>query len=131
MGRGVAGNRAGSPLTPNVRLPMPTLEMRWMFKDTSIKAMTDNPQDRESAARQLVEGFGGKLLCYYFMLGEYDGVAIVEFPDNESAAATSMRVTSTGAFLRFETHALMSAAEAQRAMAKAKSAAVAYKPPGA
>ncbi len=35
---------------------------------------------------------------YYFMLGEYDGLAIVEFPDRASAAATSMRASVSGAF---------------------------------
>jgi len=108
---------------------MPHYLMRWSFKDAQIKAMTDSPQDRESAARQVVEGFGGRMLCYYFMLGEYDGVAVVEFPDNESAAAMSMRVTSTGAFARFETHALMTSQEAQRAMQKVRTAAVSYRPP--
>ncbi len=108
---------------------MPTYAMRWMFKDTTVKALTDTPQDRERSARQLVEGFGGSMLCYYFMFGEYDGLTIVEFPDNASAAATSMRASASGAFLRFETHPLMSAAEAQEAMQKVKVAAVTYKAP--
>ena len=108
---------------------MPHYLMRWNFKDAQIKAMTETPQDREAAARQVVEGLGGRLLGYYFMLGEYDGVAIVEFPDHEGAAALSMRVTSTGTFARFETHALLTAQEAQRAMQKVKTAGAAYRPP--
>lgn len=103
--------------------------MRWMWKDAAIKAMTETPQNREATARQVVEAFGGKMSQYFFMLGDYDGLLIAEFPDNESAAAVSMRVSTSGAFSRFETHALMTAEEAQRAMQKVKSGAVAYRAP--
>ncbi len=110
---------------------MPLYEMRWMFKDAALKSMTDTPQDREPPARELIEGFGGKLHHYYFMLGEYDGLAIVEFPDNASAAATSMRASASGAFARFETHPLLTTQKAQRAMQMVKDRAVAYCAPNA
>jgi uncharacterized protein with GYD domain len=110
---------------------MPLYEMRWRFHDTSVKSMTERPQDREAPARELIEGFGGQLHHIYFMLGEYDGLAIVEFPDNVSAAATSMRAGSSGAFTRFETHPLMSTQDAQRAMQMVKDRAVPYRAPNA
>jgi hypothetical protein len=47
-------------------------------------------------------GFGGKLLSYYFALGEYDGLGICEFPDSISVAACSMKAAATGAFARFD-----------------------------
>lgn len=103
--------------------------MRWMWKDAAIRAMTETPQDREAAARQVVEAFGGKMSHYFFILGEYDGLLIAEFPDNESAAAVSMRVSASGAFSRFETHALMTAQEAQQSMQRVKSASAAYRAP--
>jgi uncharacterized protein with GYD domain len=102
-----------------------------MFTDATIKAMAEKPRDRDPPARELIERFGGKLLHNYFMLGEYDGLAIVEFPDNASAAACSMRASASGAFARFETRALVSAQEAQRAMQMVKDRAVAYRAPGA
>ncbi|MGG5822944.1 GYD domain-containing protein [Falsiroseomonas sp. HW251] len=108
---------------------MPLYEMRWMFKDSTVKSLADRPQDREAPARELIEGFGGKMHHYYFMLGEYDGLAIVEFPDNVSAAATSMRASASGAFARFETHPLMSAQEAQSAMQMVKDRSVSYRAP--
>ncbi|WP_372617175.1 GYD domain-containing protein [Falsiroseomonas sp.] len=110
---------------------MPHFMLRWSFKDSTIKALTDKPQDREAAARQVVEAFGGKLVCYYFVLGEYDGLGICEFPDSISAAALSMRLGSTGVFSRVETHALLTTTEAQRAMQQVKDAgAGSYRPPG-
>ena len=110
---------------------MPLYEMRWMFKDAALKSMTDKPQDREVPARELIEGFGGKLHHHHFMPGQCDGLAVVEFPDNAPAAATSMRAGASGAFARFETHPLMTTQEAQRAMQMVKDRAVAYRAPNA
>lgn len=108
---------------------MPHYLCQWSFTAAQAKAMTEKPQDREVAARQVVEGFGGRLHAYYFMLGEHDGIGIAEFPDTESAAAFSMRVGASGAFAQFQTHALLTSAEAMRAMQKVKAAGVAYRPP--
>ena len=108
---------------------MPTYELRWMFNAAAAKAMTEAPQDREVPARALIEAFGGTMKTYHFMLGEYDGVAICEFPDNVTAAACSMRATTSGAFARFETHPLLTAAEAKAAMQMVKDKSVAYRSP--
>lgn len=110
---------------------MPMYELRWMFNSATIRMMTERPQDRERPATELIEAYGGRLQNYYFMLGEYDGLAIAEFPDNASAAACSMRASASGAFARFETHALMTSQEAQRAMQKVKDNAFAYRAPNA
>jgi uncharacterized protein with GYD domain len=104
--------------------------IRWQFKDATAKALVDKPQNRTAPARGLIEGFGGKLLSYYFSFGEYDGIAICEFPDQISVAACSMKAASTGAFARFETTVLMTAAEAEEAMKKAKEAKFQYRAPG-
>lgn len=108
---------------------MPHYISQWSFAAAQVKALVDNPQDRESAARQLVEAFGGRLLCYFFMIGERDGVLISEFPDNESAVGCTMRAAASGAFTAFESRALLTPAEAQRAMQKARTSAAAYRPP--
>ncbi len=81
---------------------MPHFMVRWQFNGASAKAMVENPHDRTAAAKALVEGFGGKLHCYYFSFGEYDGLAIGEMPDNTAGAACSMAAMATGAFTRFE-----------------------------
>jgi uncharacterized protein with GYD domain len=105
--------------------------VRWQFTDATAKSLVDKPQDRTAPAQGLIEGFDGKLLCYYFALGEYDGLAICEFPDTVSAAACSMKAAATGAFARFETMALLTATEAKEAMKKAKDANVNYIAPNA
>jgi uncharacterized protein with GYD domain len=109
---------------------MPLYGMRWMSKDTPSKMMAGRSQHGEAPARELVEGGGGRMhRCS--MPGEYDGLAIVEFPDDGAAAAASMRASASGAFLRFEAHPLLTAQEAQRAMRMAKESTTAYRSPNA
>lgn len=108
---------------------MPHYMLRWQLNTASAKAFVAKPQDRTAPATALIEGFGGKLLCYYFALGEYDGLGIVEFPDNIAVTACSMKAAATGSFSRFETTALLTAQEAEAAMKKAKAAKTAYKAP--
>ena len=105
--------------------------IRWRFTDATAKALVETPQNRTAPAAELIEGFDGQLLCYYFALGEYDGIAICEFPDTVSIAACSMKAAATGAFARFETMALLTATEAKEAMKKAKHARVDYIAPNA
>jgi uncharacterized protein with GYD domain len=38
--------------------PMRHYLQYFKYSDAAIKAMTENPQDREAAARKLAEGFG-------------------------------------------------------------------------
>ena len=108
---------------------MPHFLIRWQFTDGSAKALVGKPHDRTGAAKALVEGFGGKLHSYYIAFGEYDGVAICEFPDNTSTGACSLKASSTGAFSRFETTTLLTAQEAEAAMKKANTTKTKYKPP--
>jgi len=109
---------------------MPHYMFRFCFKDNAIKALTETPNDRQAAARQLIEAFGGRMVSYYFALGEYDGYVVTEFPDTVSASAASLRVASTGNFSKFETCALLTPAEAMQAMQKAKDAGPgSYRPP--
>ena len=103
--------------------------LRWQFSTDSAKRLLDKPQDRTNAAKALVEGFGGKLHSYYFALGEYDGIAICELADNTAATAVSLVASSTGAFSRFETTALLTGEEAKAAMDNAKAHQKIYKPP--
>ena len=88
-----------------------------------------------SHARQrwCMTGVGGRIAPTHLRgeMGDPVRLAIVEFSDNGSAAATTMRASALGAFARFETHPLMTAQEAQRAMQMVKDCAKAYRAPNA
>src|SRR5829696_711647 len=67
-----------------------------------------------------VESAGGKLEAYYLMFGQYDGFVIVDLPDARAAAATSLAVSSTGAFEHLETHELIEAEDLNPILEQAK-----------
>ncbi len=96
----------------------------------SLKAMVENPQDRETAAREFVEAAGGKLVQFYFSFGSDDVVAIIEAPDDTTIAACSLVLGASGAMSGGATTKLMTSSEAMSAMSKAKSLAASYKGAG-
>src|SRR5829696_9226490 len=106
---------------------MPLYLARFSYTTDAMKALVDQPQDRSAAARELAETLGGKLLGFWYALGEFDGVFLMEAPDNASAAAVAMAVGASGAS-EVETTVLLDMDEAQNAMRKA--AAATYRPPG-
>jgi uncharacterized protein with GYD domain len=107
---------------------MPLYLGRFSYTTDAIRALVSEPQDRSAAAREVAESLGGKLLGFWFAFGEYDGVFLMEAPDNASAAALAMAVGAGGAVSDIETTVLLDMDEAQDAMRKA--AAATYRPPG-
>jgi len=106
---------------------MPLYLGRFSYTTDAMRALLDQPQDRSAAAREVAESLGGKLVGFWFAFGEFDGVFLMEAPDNASAAALAMAVGASGA-VQIETTVLLDMDEAQDAMRKA--AAATYRPPG-
>ncbi len=107
---------------------MPLYLGRFSYTTDAMKALLNQPQDRSAAAREVAESLGGKLLGFWYAFGEFDGVFLMEAPDNASAAALAMAVGAGGALSEVETTVLLDMDEAQDAMRKA--AAATYRPPG-
>jgi uncharacterized protein with GYD domain len=80
----------------------------------------EQPSDRVTVASKAVESAGGKLEAYYLMFGQYDGFVIVDLPDSRAAAATSLAVSSTGAFEHLDTHELIEAEDLNPILEQAK-----------
>ncbi len=106
---------------------MPLYLGRFSYTPDAMKALLAQPQDRSAAAREVAESLGGKLLGFWYAFGEFDGVFLMEAPDNASAAALAMTVGASGALSEVETTVLLDMDEAQDAMRKA--AAATYRPP--
>ncbi len=70
---------------------------------------------------------GGRLESAYYAFGDYDVVAIVEVPDNVSAAAFSLALNAGGALKAAKTTPLMTVEEGMEAMRKA--GGTGYRPP--
>ena len=106
---------------------MPHYMITVSYTPEAMSTMLKNPQDREGAFRPVVEAAGGKVKDFYFTFGADDVFAIIEAPDNTTAAALAMAVSGSGACRAVRTTVLMTAQEAQQAMGKA--AGTGYKPP--
>ena len=106
---------------------MPLYLGRFSYTTDAMKALLNQPQDRSAAAREVAESLGGKLLGFWYAFGEFDGVFLMEAPDNASAAALALAVGAGGALSQVETTVLLDMDEAQDAMRKA--AAATYRPP--
>jgi len=96
----------------------------------SIKAYVENPQDRTGPNQKLLEGFGGKLIAYYvYPPGEYDGMTIIEIPDEDTPRAVALYIQSTGAVSKLNLVPLITPAEWKTVMEKAKQTKTGYTPP--
>ncbi len=51
---------------------------------------------RRQTVQDAVEKLGGTLETFYFAFGDDDVIAIGELPDNETAAALAMEISSSG-----------------------------------
>ena len=88
---------------------MPTYIGLYKVTDQGLKAIKDAP-GRIEAGIKAAEKIGGKVIGFYAVTGEYDYVAIGEFPSDEVAAtfsiATSLlgnvRITTLRAFTKEE-----------------------------
>ncbi|HVH62666.1 MAG TPA: GYD domain-containing protein [Candidatus Dormibacteraeota bacterium] len=99
------------------------------YSESSIAGLVQSPSDRSVAAREVIESLGGKLESFYWMLGEDDFIGIFDAPDDVTAAAVSVKVTSAGACRNVRTIRLLTMDETQKLLQKAKSAT--YHPPSA
>jgi uncharacterized protein with GYD domain len=75
---------------------MPLFMHQWRYKDDQVKKMLAEKAERINEVRTATEAFGGTLHQFFFCLGDFDGLAIAEFPDNETALACLMSQYTLG-----------------------------------
>jgi uncharacterized protein with GYD domain len=124
------------PLAAALVAPATAEEMhRYMslfkYSDAAMKAMTENPQDRSTAAAKLADAFGGKMeAAYWFSSGsDYDGMVIWLLPNDVTGTAMNMMTRSSGNFAAVRTITLMTGQEFKEAMEKAKNVKSSWTPP--
>lgn len=93
---------------------------QFSYTTEAWQALVKNPQDRSSVLKEQIEKMGGKLICFYYCYGEYDGVTIAEFPDNVTSVAGILSILLAGHLKAVKTTVLMTAGETVKAMKKAK-----------
>jgi uncharacterized protein with GYD domain len=75
---------------------MPVYVSLVKFTRDGIVSMKDQGIKRSDMVKRNVEELGGKLLNAYYCLGEYDVVAILEFPNNKTALKAAVKNASLG-----------------------------------
>jgi uncharacterized protein with GYD domain len=108
---------------------MPLYMFEFGYTPEVWAGLIKSPENREEAVRRILEETGSKLHSIWYSFGESDGFALIEAPDNISSAAIAIRIASSGAFRKFETHVLMTQHEALDALEKAGE--IAYEAPAA
>jgi len=106
---------------------MPHYLLQVAYTPDAWAAQLKNPQNRIEAIRPAVEGLGGRIECAYISFGEYDVMAVLDMPDNVTAAAFSIAASAGGAVKAAKTTPLMTMEEGIAAMRKAGTAG--YRPP--
>ena len=105
---------------------MPKYLLQASYTADGVKGLLkDGGSKRRDAAKTLIESLGGRLEALYFAFGDTDVMAIVDFPDNASAAASSLTIAGSGA-LASRLTVLLTPEEIDQATKKSGK----YTPPG-
>jgi uncharacterized protein with GYD domain len=105
-----------------------TYLFRFSYTPESWAALIDHPEDRREMLATRVFAFGGQLQGFWYGFGEHDGYALVELPDNVSAAAVMAAVSATGSLRHLEAIVLVTAEDMVEALGRAQE--FGYKQPG-
>lgn len=106
---------------------MPKYLVKASYTAEGLKGvLREGGSGRLDAVQKLVAGLGGSVEAFYFAFGTTDVYTILDLPDNVSAAAIGLTVSSTGT-VRTETVVLIAPEEIDQATKKS----VDFRPAGA
>ena len=105
---------------------MPSYLVQVAYSVDALAAMIKKPQNRTEVVRKAIEKLGGSLSGIWFSFGDYDVVALLEMPDNASAAAFALAIGAGGACKSVKTTPLLGVEDGMTAMKKAGGSG--YKP---
>src|SRR5687768_4050784 len=95
---------------------MPYFLLQVAYTSESVAGLIKNPQNRGEAVRPAVEKLGGRVVDSWVSFGDYDVVAILEFPANANAAALAMIFGAGGGVRAVKTTPLLTWDEAMEGM---------------
>ena len=74
---------------------MQTYVTLWKYTKDGLMDIKKTPK-RFEFVKKVINSAGGKLLSIYGLVGEYDVLTVMEMPDEKAAAATILKICSTG-----------------------------------
>jgi uncharacterized protein with GYD domain len=84
-------------------------------------ALTNKPEDRRAVLDQQVKKVNGRLLGIYYCIGEYDGLFLMEVPDDLTAEVLKLSIIDAKIDKEITMTKLLTVEEAMDAMRKAGS----------
>jgi uncharacterized protein with GYD domain len=97
---------------------MPRYMVTGSYTSEGLKGLLkEGGTGRRKAVESAVKSMGGHLEAYYFAFGDSDVVTIVDVPDNVTAAALAIGISSTGT-VGTRTTVLLTAEEIDQATKK-------------
>ena len=109
---------------------MPKFVVFFAYTPETWDRMVQQPGDRTAAVRASAEAVGARLEGLYWMLGEADGMVLLEAPDAETAAAVTLTSASTGTVRSLGTHQLFDQDQLQAILGKVQSGRAVFRRPG-
>ena len=100
---------------------MPSYLIQASYTVEALAALIKKPQDRTEVVQNAIEKLGGKLIGLWLSFGDQDIVALMEMPNNVSAAAVALAIAAGGALKSAKTTPLLSVKEGIAALKKAAS----------
>jgi uncharacterized protein with GYD domain len=94
---------------------MPTYISLLKFTQKGVESIKEGPK-RLDAAKQRFREAGAELKAWYLVMGEYDAVAIVEAPNDETLARLSLTTAAMG-YIRSETLRALTEADYRKIVA--------------
>lgn len=76
-------------------LGMPTYVLLTAFTQQGVEHVRESPA-RTTHAKEMIESVGGTWRDFFVTMGRYDGVVIVDFPDDTTAAQAALALAESG-----------------------------------
>ncbi|MGA8705467.1 MAG: GYD domain-containing protein [Steroidobacteraceae bacterium] len=99
------------------------------YTSEAVRGLVAKPEDRTEELRKLAEAAGGKLLAFYYTLGEYDFLSITEH-DDQAGLASLLAAAASGTVSDLKTTTAVSGPEMVKILTKAGALAKKFRPAG-
>jgi uncharacterized protein with GYD domain len=107
---------------------MPRFLLELAYTPEAWASQLEHPTNRIDVLKPVLDTVGARFESAYFAFGSYDIVAVIDAPDNISAAALSLAFSAGGSVRDISTTPLLTVEEGLEAMRKGTRALTAYKP---
>ena len=100
------------------------------YTSDAIRGLVAKPEDRTEEVRKLIAAGGGKLLSFYYTLGEYDFMIVAEAPSEQALLTALLAAAGSGTVTDMRTTTAISGSDMVQALTKAGAVAKKFRPAG-